>query len=146
MNGARCAGRAVFRVPGHERMESRSGRSPGAQGVRARAPGKVRAAERLAGRMKAFCQNGALMPRRKTTVYLDEELLRATKVLAARTDRREYEVIQEALRAYLGFSAIERARRRSELTDEEAMNLAVEEVHAARAERAAGAPRPAAPR
>ena len=39
--------------------------------------------------------------RKKTTVYVDEELLRSAKILAARTDRKEYEVFEEALRSYL---------------------------------------------
>jgi hypothetical protein len=43
----------------------------------------------------------AARKRRKTTVYVDEELLRSAKVLAARTDRKEYEVFEEALRSYL---------------------------------------------
>jgi predicted transcriptional regulator len=75
------------------------------------------------------------MARRKTTVYLDEELLRATKVVAARTDRREYEIFEEALRDYLGITSIEAIRRRSDLTEDEAMELAVAEVHAVRSER-----------
>jgi predicted transcriptional regulator len=81
------------------------------------------------------------MARRKTTVYLDEELLRATKVVAARTDRREYEIFEEALRDYLGITSIEAIRRRSDLTEDEAMELAVAEVHAVRSEgRTARAP------
>jgi len=75
------------------------------------------------------------MARRKTTVYLDEELLRATKVVAARTDRREYEIFEEALRDYLGITSIEAIRRRSDLTEDEGMELAVAEVHAVRSER-----------
>ena len=75
------------------------------------------------------------MARRKTTVYLDEELLRAAKVVAARTDRREYEIVEEALRDDLGISSMEAIRRRSDLSDEEAMELAVAETHAVRSER-----------
>ena len=41
------------------------------------------------------------LKRKKTTVYVDEELLRSAKILAARTDRKEYEVFEEALRSYL---------------------------------------------
>lgn len=40
--------------------------------------------------------------RRKTTIYVEDELLRATKIAAARTGKRDYQVIEEALRAYLG--------------------------------------------
>jgi hypothetical protein len=38
--------------------------------------------------------------KRKTTIYIEDELLRTTKVLAARTGRREYEIVGDALRSY----------------------------------------------
>jgi len=41
------------------------------------------------------------MTRRKMTTYVDEELLRSAKVLAARRDGKVYEVFEEALRRYL---------------------------------------------
>ncbi len=85
------------------------------------------------------------MPRRKTTVYLDDDLLRAIKVVAAGTDRRDYEVIEEALRAYMARPETASARRqlrqlldrigeRDGLDDVAAIALANEEVHAHRAE------------
>lgn len=70
--------------------------------------------------------------KRKTTVYLDPDVLRATKVLAARTDRRDSEVVEAALRRYTGLEAFESARARSDLTEEEAMELANTELHALR--------------
>jgi hypothetical protein len=48
--------------------------------------------------------------RRKTTMYLDEDVLRAAKVTAARTGRHDYEVIEEALRRFLGFDVVDRVR------------------------------------
>ncbi|MBV9028299.1 MAG: type II toxin-antitoxin system VapB family antitoxin, partial [Candidatus Eremiobacteraeota bacterium] len=42
------------------------------------------------------------MVKRKTTVDVDDELLRATRVAAARTGKRDSQVVEEALRAYLG--------------------------------------------
>ncbi|MBA2360151.1 MAG: ribbon-helix-helix protein, CopG family [Actinobacteria bacterium] len=75
------------------------------------------------------------MPRTKATVYLDPDVLRATRVRAARTGRRDSDIVEEALREYLGFAVIDRIRSRSNLTPEEAMRLANEEVHAARRER-----------
>jgi hypothetical protein len=42
--------------------------------------------------------------RKKTTVYVDEEVLRAAKVYAARKDIRDSEVIETVLREYLGSS------------------------------------------
>jgi hypothetical protein len=46
----------------------------------------------------------ARMPRRKTTVCIDDGLLQAAKVAAARTGKREYEVFEDALRRHLGFA------------------------------------------
>lgn len=73
--------------------------------------------------------------RRKTTVYLDEELLRCAKVLAVRTDRKDYEVLEAALRRYLGIEVLERAWARSDLTDEEGLVIAYEELDAMRREK-----------
>ena len=84
--------------------------------------------------------------RRKTTVYLDSDVLTATKVLAAARERSESQVVEDALRAYLRTSDAEVARsnlrtlmdrlaQRADLDDEAAMAVAIEEVKAARAER-----------
>ncbi len=88
--------------------------------------------------MPFFCQNGC-MARKKTTVYIDETLLRAAKVAAARSGKREYEVFEEALRKHLGLAeAVERiwARIGSEVapSEEEAARVAAEELAAVRAE------------
>ncbi len=39
--------------------------------------------------------------KKKMTTYVDEDLLRSAKVLAARSDSKIYEVFEEALRRYL---------------------------------------------
>jgi Arc/MetJ family transcription regulator len=75
------------------------------------------------------------MAKRKTTVYIDDEVLRATKVLAARTGRREYEIVGDALRSYLGLEAVESVWRRSQLSEEQAEAVAYGELHAMRDER-----------
>ena len=75
------------------------------------------------------------MARAKTTVYLDEELLRAAKIQAARTGRRDYEVFEEALRQYLGIDVLERVWARSDLSEKEAEDLAYRELRAARRSR-----------
>ena len=85
------------------------------------------------------------MERRKTTVYLDADVLTAAKVLAAARRQSESQIVEDALRAYLDSSRdaardelrelMERVAARSELTDEQAMDIAVGEVHAARADR-----------
>lgn len=86
------------------------------------------------------------MSRRKTTVYLDSDVLTATKVLAAARERSESQVVEDALRAYLRTSDVEAARadlrslmdrlaQRADLDDDAAMAVAVEEVQAVRAAR-----------
>jgi hypothetical protein len=72
------------------------------------------------------------MAKKKTTVYLDEDLWRAAKVEAARSGRRDYQVVEEALRHYLGLAAVETVWRRAALSEAEALALAYREVHAAR--------------
>lgn len=78
--------------------------------------------------------------RKKTTVYIDEGLLRAAKIAAARSGKREYEVFEEALRKHLGFTeVVERIwagiSREDAPSEEEAARLAAEELAAVRAER-----------
>ena len=75
------------------------------------------------------------MARKKTTVYVEEELLRAAKVSAARQGKRDYEVFEEALRAYLGFDLLERIWAKATMDPDEAMEVAVEEIHAMRREK-----------
>lgn len=70
--------------------------------------------------------------RKKTTVYLEPDLLRAAKVWAARTGRKDYEVLEEALRLYLGLDVVDNVWARSDLGEDEALALAYEEMHAAR--------------
>lgn len=73
--------------------------------------------------------------KRKVTVYLDPEVARAAKVRAARLDKRDSEVIEDALRAHLGIAALDDAQRLSTLTEEEALQLANAELHTVRRER-----------
>jgi len=81
---------------------------------------------------------------RKKTIYLEPDLLNATKALAVSSGRREYEVVEDALRAYMRSEEAGRARQElkdlldrvaecSTLTDEEALAIAYDELHAARA-------------
>jgi predicted transcriptional regulator len=83
------------------------------------------------------------MGRRKTTVYLDSDVLTATKVLAAARERSESQVVEDALRAYLQTDDLEsvtadlkalmqRVAARSDLGEDEAMSLAIEETRAVR--------------
>ena len=75
--------------------------------------------------------------KKKVTLYVDEDVMRAARVRAARTDRRDSEVVEEALRAYLGFDVLSSVWARSTLGEDEAMSLAVETTHAVRAEKRA---------
>lgn len=81
--------------------------------------------------------------RRKTTVYLDADVLTATKMLAAARNDSESQVVEDALRAYLQAGQLQaaaadlralmhRLAERADLSDDEAMSLAVEEVRAVR--------------
>jgi hypothetical protein len=72
------------------------------------------------------------MPRLRTTVTLDERVLRAVRVKAARTGRRDSDVIEEALRRDLGLDVLERAWATADLSEDEALRLAVDEQHKAR--------------
>lgn len=72
------------------------------------------------------------MAKKKTTIYLDENVLRAVKVRAARKGQREYEVFDEALRAFLGLDVVSQTWKKSKLKAEEALKLAYREIHEAR--------------
>jgi hypothetical protein len=75
--------------------------------------------------------------KKKVTLYVDEDVMRAARVRAARTDKRDSEVVEEALRAYLGFDVLAGVWARSNLSEDDAMRIAVEATHAARAEKRA---------
>jgi len=47
-----------------------------------------------------------MLMKRKTTVYLDDALIRAVKVAAARSQLHEYQVMEQALRAFLGLELL----------------------------------------
>lgn len=77
------------------------------------------------------------MTRRKTTVYIEDALLRATKVAAALSGKHEYEVFEDALRAHLGLAGVvERIWGGISVEDapdeNEAARIAAEELAAAR--------------
>jgi Arc/MetJ family transcription regulator len=72
------------------------------------------------------------MPKTRTTLTIDDEVLRAVKVRAARSGKGDSEVIEEALRRELGFDLLDRLWARNALSEEEAMQLAVEAQRAAR--------------
>jgi len=72
------------------------------------------------------------MPKTRTTLTIDEDVLRAVKVRAARLGKGDSEVIEDALRRQLGLDLLDRLWKRNELTEEDAIGLAVEAQHASR--------------
>jgi hypothetical protein len=81
--------------------------------------------------------------RKRTTLLLDPDLLRAAQTLAASTGRHDYEVVEKALRRYLGDPAgaqgrqalrrlLDQVAERADLEDEEAVSLTYAELHEAR--------------
>ena len=75
------------------------------------------------------------MTKVRTTLTIDEEVLRALKVRAARTGKGDSELIEEALRRDLGLDLIDRLWARSRLSEDEAIELAVEAQHSTRKRR-----------
>ncbi len=75
------------------------------------------------------------MTRVRTTVTLDERVLRAIKVKAARTGRGDSELIEEVLRTDLGLDVLDRLWAVNDMAEDEATALAVEAQHATRPRR-----------
>ena len=75
------------------------------------------------------------MAKVRTTLTVNEEVLRAVKARGARTGRADCEVIEEALRRALGFDLLERLWQREDLGEEKALALAVEAQHKTRPRR-----------
>jgi gamma-glutamyl:cysteine ligase YbdK (ATP-grasp superfamily) len=78
------------------------------------------------------------MPKTRTTLTVDEDLLRTVRIRAARTGKRDSQVIEEALRRDFGLDTLEEiwAKVRP-VSEEEGMKLAVAEQHAMREEQRA---------
>jgi len=70
--------------------------------------------------------------RARTTITLDERVLRAVRVKAARSGRRDSDVIEEALRRDLGLDLLERVWDTADLDEDEALRVAVDAQHQAR--------------
>jgi plasmid stability protein len=71
----------------------------------------------------------------RTTLTIDEDLLKAVKVRAARTGRGDSEVIEEAVRRELGWDALDRIWAQNDMPEDEAMELALEAQRWARQQR-----------
>lgn len=75
------------------------------------------------------------MAKTRTTLTIDKGVLRAVRIRAARTGRGDSEVIEEALRHYLGLDLLDRLWERNDMGEAEAIDLAVEAQHATRRRR-----------
>jgi len=73
-----------------------------------------------------------MMRKVRTTLTLDEEVLRWVKVRAARQGKGDSQVIEESLRRDLGMDLLERVWAKSRMGEDEAMRLALEAQRAAR--------------
>ena len=67
------------------------------------------------------------MQKSRATYSLDNSVLRATRIAAARQGKRESEIVEEALRGYLGLGVLEEiwAQGPGDLSADEALALAV---------------------
>jgi plasmid stability protein len=67
------------------------------------------------------------MAKVKTTLSLDDDLMRQVRIRAARSGRSQSEVLEAALREGLG--VIDRIRAKARLPEDEALDLASQVVH-----------------
>lgn len=76
------------------------------------------------------------MPKSRTTLTLDEEVFRAVKIKAARTGKRDSQVIEESLRRDLGLDTLRDIWARvTPAPGGEGLDLVTAELHAMREER-----------
>lgn len=76
------------------------------------------------------------MPKIRTTLTIDEDVLRAVRVRAARSGKRDSEVIEDAVRQQLGLDLLRRIWETADLSEDEALAVAVEAQHETRPKRA----------
>ena len=70
--------------------------------------------------------------KKRTNIYIDPDLLQAIKAWASRTGRKDQEILEDALRSFLGLDVVQSVWARSDVAEEEAMKLAYDEVHSSR--------------
>jgi hypothetical protein len=75
------------------------------------------------------------VPKVRTTLTVDEDVLRAVRIKAARTGKGDSAVIEEALRRDLGLDLIGALWARNDVSEEDAQALGVEAQHATRSDR-----------
>ena len=72
------------------------------------------------------------MAKVRTTVTLEDEVLRAVKIRAARLGRGDSEVIEASLRRDLGLDLLDQLWGKNDLSEDDAIALAVEAQHGTR--------------
>ncbi len=72
------------------------------------------------------------MAKARTTITIDERVLRAVRVKAARSDLSVSAVIESSLRRDLGLDLLERVWKTAGPDEDEALRLAVEAQHEGR--------------
>lgn len=72
------------------------------------------------------------MAKIRTTLTIDEGVWRAVRVRAARNGIRDSDVIEAALRRELGLDLLEQIWSRNDMSEDEAMDLALEAQEAVR--------------
>lgn len=66
------------------------------------------------------------MSKIRTTLTIDEDVWKAVRIRAARTGKRDSEVVEAALKGELGFDLLERIWTQNDMDEDEAMDLALE--------------------
>ena len=79
-----------------------------------------------------MCHSAVTMSKVRTTLTIDESVMRAVKMRAARTGRGDSQVIEESLRRDMGLDLLERLWERNDVSEREAEALAVEAQHRTR--------------
>ena len=72
------------------------------------------------------------MSKVRTTLTIDESVMKAVKMRAARTGRGDSQVIEESLRRDMGLDLLERLWERNDVPERDAEALAVEAQHRTR--------------
>jgi plasmid stability protein len=73
------------------------------------------------------------MPKVRTTLTIDSDVMKAVRVRAARSGKGDSEVIEDAVRRSLGLDLFERMWQESDLSADEAMDLALDAQRETRA-------------
>lgn len=76
-----------------------------------------------------------MMSKVRTTLTIDESVMKAVKMRAARTGRGDSQVIEDSLRRDLGLDLLECLWERNNLSERDAIALAVEAQHQTRRRR-----------